>query len=80
MGRSEKSANGYISKDFFDKRVYKKGRSIYGKNGPKGTSARRFSARGYMAKSDQVWRSEKSAKKSAKGYISKEFFDQRVHQ
>ena len=76
VGRSEKSAKGYISKDFFDQRVYEKGRSFYAKNRPKGTSARRFSARGYMTKDTQVERNEKSAK----GYINKKFFDQRVHQ
>ena len=30
-----------------------------------------------MTKGTQVGRSEKSVKKSAKGYISKEFFDQK---
>ena len=89
MGGNEKSAKGYMAKENIAKGYINKattrpeGRSLRApkwdeaKNRPKGTSARRFSARGYMTKGTQVGRSEKSVKKSAKGYISKEFFDQK---
>ena len=89
MGRSEKSAKGYIAKENIAKGyIYKlttrpQGRSLRApkwdeaKNRPKGTSAKRCSARGYMIKGTQVGRSEKSVKKSAKGYINKEIIDQK---
>ena len=54
VGRSEKSTKGYISKEFVDQRVHQSGRTFYAKNLPKGTSARRFAARGYMIKGTQV--------------------------
>ena len=77
-------AKGNIAKGYINKATTRpEGRSLRApkwddaKNRPKGTSARRFSARGYMTKGTQVGRSEKSVKKSAKGYISKEFFHQK---
>ena len=54
VGRSEKSAQGYSSKEFVDQRVYQSGGTFYAKNLPKGTSAWRFAARGYMIKGTQV--------------------------
>ena len=88
MGGNEKSAKGYMAKEniakgYIDKATTRpEGRSLRApkwdeaKTRPKGISAKRFSARGYMTKGTQVGRSEKSTKNSAKGYISKEFFHQ----
>ena len=79
MGRSEKSAEGYIAKENIAKGSIDKattrpeGTSLRApkwdeaKNRPKGTSARRFSARECMTKGTQMRRSEKSAK----GYVNK---------
>ena len=66
MGQSEKSAKWYISNEFVDQNIYQKAQAFYAKNLPKGTSARRFSARGYMTKGTQVGQSEKSAKNRPK--------------
>ena len=66
MGGNEKSAKGCIAKGniakgYIDKATTRpEGRSLRApkwheaKNRPKGTSARRFSARGYMTKGTQV--------------------------
>ena len=85
MGGNEKSAKGYMAKENIAKGYINKattrpeGRSLRApkwdeaKNRPKGTSARRLSTRGYIKKAFIL------REKSAKGYISKEVFGQRVH-